>query len=208
MSVILSIDTALQSCSIGVMRDHEIIFKKIEKMSRGQDQALPLLVQSALAEIGDEPLSAITVTLGPGSFTGIRVGMAFAKGMASVLKIPLIGLTTTQVLAHDFDAPVLAVIEIKKDTFVAQLFDHDNVVSDFMALNGVELQDFISENNIEHVVTPHDTVDDLVGKPAILTSPDPEAMLRLAYAQFQAPETLTDVVRPVYVRDADVTVKN
>jgi tRNA threonylcarbamoyladenosine biosynthesis protein TsaB len=94
----LGINTAGPACDIALVRDGACASERHESMVRGQDVRLPGLVADCLAEadaaFGD--LNRISVVTGPGSFTGIRVGVSFARGLALALKIPCIGITALE----------------------------------------------------------------------------------------------------------------
>lgn len=206
---ILSIDTALRTCGIGVMRDGDVVFKHAQPMPRGQNQALAIAVETALEKTGVamSDLSAIAVTVGPGSFTGIRIGMAFARGLVSVLKIPLIGLTTLEVLSHQTAGHVAVIIEIKKDAYIAQVFDDGVAQTEISAVNQEELTELLNRNQVKTVVTHSEPVKEFLTMECHLSMPDPSVMLKMAKQKYQQEGAVHDVVRPLYIRSADVTVK-
>jgi tRNA threonylcarbamoyladenosine biosynthesis protein TsaB len=78
-------------------------------MPRGHAEALPALVQDTMqaAGLGYAQLQRIVVTVGPGSFTGLRVGLAFARGISVATRVPCVGVTTLACLAHQA-IPVMA----------------------------------------------------------------------------------------------------
>ncbi len=98
----LVIDTSLNACSVGLFRDGASVFALSEAMQRGHQEALGPMVALAFDEGGVRPreLTHIGVTLGPGSFTGLRVGLSFAKGLAVGLILPLQGIGTLEALGH------------------------------------------------------------------------------------------------------------
>jgi len=104
-SYVLVLDTAMHACSVGLFgRKNGVIrslFALSDPMTRGHQERIGPLVAEAFAKGGIAPqqLTAIGVTLGPGSFTGLRVGLAFAKGMASGLSVSLCGFSTLETLA-------------------------------------------------------------------------------------------------------------
>ena len=206
---ILSIDTALRSCSIGVMRGDKVVLSEIQPMSRGQDQALAIMVEQALqkSHIALSDLSAIAVTTGPGSFTGIRIGLAFARGLVSVLQIPLIGLTTAQVLAYQKQGQIAVVIEIKKDAYIVQIFNNGKEQTELQPMNIVELRLFLTKNQIKSIVTHSENLSNMLAIDCDVFIPNPSAMLEIVSKQYDIGE-VNVIVRPTYIRSADVTIKN
>lgn len=98
---ILALDTSLGACSAAVVRDGEI-FSAYEKRSREHAEVIMPMIAQVLdeASLGYEALGAIAVTTGPGSFTGVRVGVSTARGLALATSLPLIGVNSLEVMAH------------------------------------------------------------------------------------------------------------
>jgi tRNA threonylcarbamoyladenosine biosynthesis protein TsaB len=89
-------------------------------MAKGQAERLAPMAQEVLAEAGIAPsaLDRIAVTRGPGAFTGLRIGLAFARGLAVALDRPCVGISTLEVLAHAASAQrTLAAIEVAGSLF-------------------------------------------------------------------------------------------
>jgi tRNA threonylcarbamoyladenosine biosynthesis protein TsaB len=98
---ILALDTTLGACSAAVVCDGEI-FSAYELRSREHAEAIMPMIAQVLdeASLGYEALGAIAVTTGPGSFTGVRVGVSTARGLALAAGLPLIGLNSLEVMAQ------------------------------------------------------------------------------------------------------------
>lgn len=100
---LLAIDTALAACSAAVLCDgaESKLITASEHIGRGHAERLTGMIGEVMAEAGVafDTLDRIAVTVGPGSFTGLRVGLAVARGFAVVLGIPVIGVTTLEGIA-------------------------------------------------------------------------------------------------------------
>ncbi len=96
----LSLDTALSAATAVVARDDRVLAVRCVEMARGHQEAIAVLTQAAMAEAGlaFAALDRIGVVVGPGSFTGLRVGIAFAKGLGLAWKTPLAGIGSLEAL--------------------------------------------------------------------------------------------------------------
>lgn len=127
--ILLGLDTALSACSVAVTRDGEVLAAASEPMLRGHQERLAPMVQAAMTAAG-VPFAAVDrvgVTVGPGSFTGLRVGIAAARGFALATNKPAIGLTTlaafaAPLIAEDDTLPVVAAIDARHEHVYLQVF--------------------------------------------------------------------------------------
>ncbi len=127
----LAIDTALEACSAAVLdtdRKSGLTSRSLPMM-RGHAEALMPLIAAVMSDAGVEfaDLDRIAVTVGPGSFTGLRVGVAAARGIALAAGKPAVGLTTLSAIAAPFfdsdeSKALLAVIDARHSQVYMQLF--------------------------------------------------------------------------------------
>jgi tRNA threonylcarbamoyladenosine biosynthesis protein TsaB len=99
---LLAVDTALGACSAALLDGETVLAHTLETMERGHAERLAPMVQELMGSvgIGFDTLDRLAVTIGPGTFTGQRVGYAFMRGLRLALHRPLIGITTLSVMAH------------------------------------------------------------------------------------------------------------
>ncbi len=100
-ALVLGFDTSAAHCAAALLCGPRILVARGEAMTRGQAERLMPLLEEVLAEGGVEwrDLARIGVGVGPGNFTGIRIGVSAARGLALALEIPAIGVTSFQAIA-------------------------------------------------------------------------------------------------------------
>lgn len=101
MATILNIDTSSKFCSVALALDGEIKYGKESSKEMDHSSSLAIFVDDAINYLKDKggKLDAVSVITGPGSYTGLRIGLSLAKGLAFSLDIPLITLSSLQVMA-------------------------------------------------------------------------------------------------------------
>jgi tRNA threonylcarbamoyladenosine biosynthesis protein TsaB len=99
--IVLGIDTATLMSAVGVVRDECLLGEAAEGAGAGHAARLPALVAQALEQsaLNLQQVDAIAVSTGPGSFTGLRVGLGFAKGIAFAASLRIVGVSTLEALA-------------------------------------------------------------------------------------------------------------
>jgi tRNA threonylcarbamoyladenosine biosynthesis protein TsaB len=130
--IVLALDTAGVDCAVAVYNSDgdSVLGEVTETIGRGHAERLMTVMDEALAQagLGLDAVDRIAVTVGPGSFTGIRVGVAAARGLALSLGIPAVGVTTLETMAATAlekapGRPVLAARDAKRDEIYLQFFD-------------------------------------------------------------------------------------
>ncbi|MEM6661551.1 MAG: tRNA (adenosine(37)-N6)-threonylcarbamoyltransferase complex dimerization subunit type 1 TsaB [Pseudomonadota bacterium] len=154
--MILGIETSADQCAVGLVGDR--VFSRAEAMARGHSDALMPMIDAVLAEANAafENLERIGVCTGPGSFTGVRVGVAAARGLALGLGIPAVGISRLHALAHQHGAgPVTISLPMRPGTRAEQDFD-------------AELQPANAPRLIERADQPEDPASDFRADPVII----------------------------------------
>src|SRR6266702_8702709 len=132
--LILAIDTALDACAAAVLDTDagQLIASESQTMKRGHAEALMPLIARVMKESG-VPFSAldrIAATTGPGSFTGLRVGLSAARGIALAAGKPAVGLTTltayaAPIVSRHAERPVISAIDARHDQVYFQVASGD-----------------------------------------------------------------------------------
>ena len=101
MALLLSLETSTQACSVALHRDDILLAAREIQTPRSAASQLAVMIQKVLEQSNSKPsdLKAIIVASGPGSYTGLRIGVATAKGLCYALRIPLIAVNTLDLLA-------------------------------------------------------------------------------------------------------------
>ena len=128
---LLAMDSAGRACSAAVWRSGCLAASRFETRERGQSERLMPMIQEAMAaaDMAFQDLDAIAVTIGPGGFTGVRIGLAAARGLGLATARPVIGLTCFEAIVaavpEDFrgKAPLAVLIDAKRADLYLQIFD-------------------------------------------------------------------------------------
>lgn len=142
MSLILCIETGTDICSVGIAKDGELLSLRESDEGRDHARKVGVFVDELLRETGIVPddLDAVAVGKGPGSYTGLRIGVSFAKGLCYGLQKPLVAVGSLDALAEvareDYEAGILAVddwdgaylcpmVDARRMEVYAQVFDSE-----------------------------------------------------------------------------------
>jgi tRNA threonylcarbamoyladenosine biosynthesis protein TsaB len=221
---ILAFDTALAACTAAVRRDGAVVARAQHMMERGQAEHLVPLIDQVMTGAGltFAQIDRIAVTVGPGSFTGVRVALATARGLALARRIPVIGLTTGEVLAamattdaqtietHALQGIVSLVDSKRGDVYVEVFTTAGTPRGTAVAMSAAHLADWLKQQGLS---APMAVVGDGVAQLAAheksrhrvlahITFPDAGVMAALAAAR---PVPAAHPV-PLYVRPPDVTL--
>lgn len=129
MALILSIETATRNCSVALSRDGQVIaFREVAEQGYTHAEKLHVFIEEVMQEAGVSlpQLDAVAVSKGPGSYTGLRIGVSAAKGLCYALQISLIAVDTLAVLAHSLNIEsgyVLPMLDARRMEVYAAIYD-------------------------------------------------------------------------------------
>nr|WP_096702703.1 tRNA (adenosine(37)-N6)-threonylcarbamoyltransferase complex dimerization subunit type 1 TsaB [Magnetospirillum sp. 15-1] len=213
--IILAMDSSTSACSAALWAGGKVLARRLSPMARGQSEVLMPMVAEVMAEAGlaFADLGLLAVTVGPGAFTGLRIGLAAARGLALASGLPLAGVATTVAVAAGVPdderrgRAVLVAIDSRRDELWLQSFDAAlNPLSPIRALRPEQAGELVAgplvvAGDAAALVLPH-----LQGAIQATSPGYPDAALvaELAAGQWSRGQSLPP--EPLYLRDADVTM--
>ena len=196
MSIILGIDTAMTGSSVAITRNNEVI-ASITCTEKGvQASQLLLHIEDCLkqASLSYHNINKIAVCIGPGGFTGIRVGLAAARGIALSAEKPIVGFSSLEVMLYGASANSIAILNAGRGQYYIQHSDTEDIIT----IEEAALEQSLENENkiisdaqldIEQKVTIHNPQDNA------------SILCRLAQShKGRAPE-------PLYVRAPDAKIQ-
>ena len=159
MALILAIETSTSVCSVAVHSSGKLLSLAELDQSGAHAEKIMGLVNKALDQAGIElkELDAIAVSEGPGSYTGLRIGVSTAKGLAFGLDKPLLGINTLQAIATTIDSPsdfIIPVLDARRMEVYYQVFDKNyQPISklDFEILTDKSFENYLSQGKVVFV---------------------------------------------------------
>ncbi|WP_380057849.1 tRNA (adenosine(37)-N6)-threonylcarbamoyltransferase complex dimerization subunit type 1 TsaB [Falsihalocynthiibacter sp. SS001] len=120
--LVLGFDTSAAHCAAALLSGDLVLAQQYAPMQKGQAENLVPILESTLAQAGHNwsDLDAIGVGTGPGNFTGIRISVACARGMALALGIPAVGVTALEAQAFGVTRPVYSLIPARRNMYYIQ----------------------------------------------------------------------------------------
>jgi tRNA threonylcarbamoyladenosine biosynthesis protein TsaB len=209
---VLVIDTALGLCTAGVFEAAEgearALGLRSEVMTRGHQERLAGIARDAVAEAGGfDGIDRIGVTVGPGSFTGLRVGLAFAQGLGAALGRPVVGVSTLDGLAASGggDGPAAALIDARRGQVYARFWRDGKAEgrAEALPLDEARMRAAALGPGVRLIGSGAALVAEGMADVEIvdLPGPSPEALARLTAAADPAAAP----PRPLYLRAPDAT---
>ena len=223
MALILAIETGTDICSVALIRDGELIALRESDEERNHAKKIAVFVDELLREydIAAEELDAVAVSKGPGSYTGLRIGVSFAKGLCYGQNIPLVAVgsldSLVEVAREDFEAGIIDIeqwdnallcpmIDARRMEVYTQLFDTDGVAQSEVEAKIIDEESFSEERKDRPFVIfgngAKKCTEVLEGATFIEVVPSARGMARIAEQAFAEGKT-EDVAyfEPFYLKD-------
>jgi tRNA threonylcarbamoyladenosine biosynthesis protein TsaB len=210
--IVLGMDTSTLVASVALVENGRVVAEmRGDKGARGSDLLLMIDAVCVGAAIGAHDLDAIAIGAGPGSFTGLRIGMATAKGIAFAAKCPLWAVSSLAALAHEElegaqTATVVAILDARRGEVYAGIYHRDGdrtvLVGDERVMPPAELGAFMPPN----ARVTGDALDVIASFPVHTErTPSGVAVAQLALAGAHVDVLVSGV--PSYIRPSEAEVK-
>lgn len=228
MSLILCIETGTDICSVGIARDGELISLRESDEGRDHARKVGVFVDELLREtdIAPDDLDAVAVGKGPGSYTGLRIGVSFAKGLCYGLQKPLIAIGSLDALAEvareDYEAGILDVeawdrallcpmVDARRMEVYAQVFDTEGHALNEVSAEIVDADSFAAFRHGDRELVifgsgARKCADVLPDATLVEVTPSARGLARLAQQALDEGQTV-DIAyfEPLYLKDFVVT---
>lgn len=216
MAIILHIETATTNCSVSISKEDETLFlKEDNNKNYSHAESLHVFIDAVLKEsnIALTDLDAIAVSKGPGSYTGLRIGVSAAKGLCFALNKPLISVPTLQALAYQAKVEngiIVSMLDARRMEVYSCIFDsHYNQIRDTEAeiLDHNSFRDYLENDKVYFIGNGVDKTKDILAthRNAIFIEnkvPSANEMGLLAYNKYKISD-FEDVAyfEPYYLKD-------
>jgi len=213
---LLALDTAANLCSVAILdvETGAILAASSEDIGKGHAERLMAAIEQVVtaAQIAITDIGKIAVSIGPGSFTGVRVGVSTARGFALALKCPAVGISTLQALAYDAakassNRPILSIIDARRDELYAQFFGQDgSAASEPMVTTLPMILQQLGERGSKHALSGSGAalINEKLDQPLDVTTTAATGSIE-AFAQLGALYIGdSEAPKPLYLRGLDV----
>ena len=219
MAVILNIETATKNCSVSVAKDGETVaLKELNDGGYSHAEKLHEFIKVVLAEANIEltDLNAIAVSKGPGSYTGLRIGVSAAKGLCFALNIPLISINTLQSLSQSVSITngyIIPLLDARRMEVYSAVFKDNNSVRNVEAeiIDATSFNDYLDKNTVYFLGDGAEKCKEFIQHPnAVFMDdkfPSAKEMCMLSYVKYKKND-IEDVAyfEPFYLKDFVVII--
>ena len=201
MSYILNIESSTTNCSISLANNGELIsIRELNEKNYSHSTKLHSFIEEVLknSNITVNKLSAIAVSSGPGSYTGLRIGVSAAKGLCYALQIPLISVPTLQVLARQLNIQredlIIPVMDARRDEVYSAVYNSEYELVRNIFPEIIDSESFIElakENKLYFIGNGQEKCERLIRKNSNLifsnydTFPSSKEMILISFKKFK-----------------------
>lgn len=219
MVIILNIETATKNCSVSIAKNETVlVLKELNDGNYSHAEKLHPFIQDILkeADVTLKEIDAVAVSKGPGSYTGLRIGVSAAKGLCFAFDKPLISIETLESLAHSVSVEegfIIPMLDARRMEVYATVFNTSyNQVREIRAeiINENSFQEYLSENKVYFLGDGAEKCKEVIQhKNAVFIDdkfPSAKQMATLSYAKYKIND-IEDVAyfEPFYLKDFMVT---
>ncbi|AEM70925.1 universal protein YeaZ [Allomuricauda ruestringensis DSM 13258] len=216
MAIILNIETATTNCSVSISKDKDIIvLKENNAASYSHSEQLHVFIKEALKEasLSFSDLDAVAISKGPGSYTGLRIGVSAAKGLCFSLDLPLIAIPTLQSMAHQVDLNpgelVIPVLDARRMEVYSCIYGSDyKEVRETRAeiVNEESFSDYVSDKKVYVVGSGAEKCRGVLQHPNFVFNesvvPSAKEMASIAFKKYEAGQfENVAYFEPYYLKD-------
>jgi tRNA threonylcarbamoyladenosine biosynthesis protein TsaB len=215
MAIILNIETSTTNCSVSLSKEGEtLVLKEDNNTNYSHAESLHVFINDVIkeAKLTLKDLDGIAVSKGPGSYTGLRIGVSAAKGLCFALNIPLISVSTLNALAHQVvidDGIIVPMLDARRLEVYSAIYD-----TTYNEIRGIEAQiledssflEYLEKDTVYFIGNGVDKTKNLITHPnAVFVEgklPSANEMSSLAYAKYKKSD-IEDVAyfEPFYLKD-------
>ena len=222
MSIILCLETATTNCSVALSINGEVtVIKEDYGMKYSHAERLHSYIEEVLAfaKVKKEQLSAVAISKGPGSYTGLRIGVSAAKGLCYALDIPLLAIATLDSLSNQVKDPeavcIIPMLDARRMEVYSAIYDagyRQLRETQAQILDSTSFQEYLEEGKVHFVGNGVAKFKEICEHPnAVFVEdklPSAKELCRLAYQKFISSD-LEDVAyfEPYYLKDFIAGVK-
>lgn len=158
MALILNIETATKNCSVALSKDgRTLAIRELSEQNFSHAEKLHIFIEELLLEtnVTLKEVKAIAVSQGPGSYTGLRIGVSAAKGLCYALSIPLIAVDTLEILARKINisnGTILPMIDARRLEVYSAFFDSNYTKIRETKAEIIDENSFQEETEILHLI--------------------------------------------------------
>lgn len=220
MATILHLETATKQCSVALARKGKLLAsRRLLNDSFSHSEKLHTFINEVLEETSTAPdqLDAIAVSKGPGSYTGLRIGVAAAKGLCFALDLPLIALNSLEILIQSVAEPtdfILPMLDARRMEVYTAVFDGDKKWVQETAALVIDSRSFLEIAQEKKVIVVGDGAKKFQALkpqiqadfPELPSHPEAKEMIEMAWAKFNAQdfESLA-YFEPFYLKEFQTT---